>query len=965
MNPENNIFAEQGTCLEAGGNRPVLLDDARKVWIVKSGQVDIFSVQISGTEAVGTRRHVFRAKEGDALFGMDLGRKGSHIGLVAVGAVGTKLLEIERSRFVKLAGSPGHREIAVALISRWIKGLSSYLTRAEVQPRNVHKLEADSKISVDPGTNVYSPDKLVWVKPLQGSTLYLGRQDWPPVPQKHFFPLTKGAWLQCVEKSELSVIDSEQALEEDSIWAAMDAFHKQILEYITVNKRNSEQDERARLERKTTEDRFTLQGALYKLEFILERKKSKLFVKDRDGQPLLTACQAIGKATGIPIKLPKQEDSGNGKKESLVDISRMNRFRTRQVLLKDSWWSRDNGPLLAFTERKKLPVALLQTSARSYELYDPVKETRQAVTEEIADSLDSVAYAFYRPLPEKAVSGKDLLKMGLWGRSHDMAMIFLMGLTGALLGLLTPIVTGIVFDSIIPGAERNQLLQIAAILITCALATMLFDITRGIALARIEGKIDGVVQAGIWDRLLALPVPFFRKYTAGDLAQRSMGVMHIRMVLSGITITAVLGCFFSSANLALLFYYDWKLALVAIGLSLVGIIFSLVAGYMQVRHQRKIVQIEGENSGTVLQFITGINKLRISGTEDRAFAIWANKFATQKNLAFKAGTIQNVQSTFNSAFPVVASMSIFAWIIMKGEGGLSTGGFLAFNSAFQNALLQMTMALSSSLNIIPLFERLKPILNALPEADETKAHPPELSGEIEVCHVNFRYLEDGPLVLKDVSLNVSPGEFVAIVGESGSGKSTLFRMLLGFETPESGTIFYDRQDLNTLDIRELRRQMGVVLQHAIPMQGDLFRNIVGESNLTIDNAWEAARMVGLEEEIKEMPMGMHTVISFGGGTLSGGQRQRLIIARAIVKHPRILFFDEATSALDNQSQAVVSRSLEGLHVTRIVIAHRLSTIINADRIYVLDQGEIIQSGTHDELMSQKGFFAEMAKRQLA
>ena len=320
-------------------------------------------------------------------------------------------------------------------------------------------------------------------------------------------------------------------------------------------------------------------------------------------------------------------------------------------------------------------------------------------------------------------------------------------------------------------------------------------------------------------------------------------------------------------------------------------------------------------------------------------------------------------------FPVAASMAIFSWVIWKTTAGeLSTGSFLAFSAAygnFQTAMLQMAAAITASLNIIPLWERAKPIIETVPESDETKASPGELSGDINVHNVYFRYDPDGPLILKNVPLQISPGAFIAIVGGSGSGKSTLFRCLLGFETPESGTIYYDGQDLSTLDVREVRRQVGVVLQSAQLMPGDIFKNIVGNSDLTVDDAWEAARMVGVEEDIKAMPMGMHTMISAGSGTLSGGQRQRLIIARAVVKRPRILYFDEATSALDNKTQAIVSRSLEKLQVTRVVIAHRLSTIINADRIYVLQDGEMIESGTYEELMAQKGFFAELAKRQLA
>jgi ATP-binding cassette subfamily C protein len=299
---------------------------------------------------------------------------------------------------------------------------------------------------------------------------------------------------------------------------------------------------------------------------------------------------------------------------------------------------------------------------------------------------------------------------------------------------------------------------------------------------------------------------------------------------------------------------------------------------------------------------------------------------------------------------------------------MTTGDFVALSAIFMNilsAMLQLSGASLELMIIFPLAERLRPIVQTLPEFDEAKAHPGDLSGEIEVHHVTFRYLKDGPAILKDLSLRIRPGEYVALVGGSGSGKSTLLRLLLGFEKPESGSVFYDGHDLTSLDIREVRQQLGVVLQSSKLMPTDIYRNIIGSRNLTVNDAWEAARMAGLDRDIKNMPMGMHTVVSEGGGTFSGGQRQRLMIARALVNKPRIIFFDEATSALDNETQRVVTQSMDSMQATRIVIAHRLSTIINADRIFVLHLGELVQSGSYAELMSEGGLFAELAKRQLA
>jgi len=485
----------------------------------------------------------------------------------------------------------------------------------------------------------------------------------------------------------------------------------------------------------------------------------------------------------------------------------------------------------------------------------------------------------------------------------------------------------------------------------------------------LEGKFDYSVNAAIIDRLLSLPVPFFRRYSAGDLASRAAGISEIRRLISGTVLLTLISSAFSLISFALLFYYDVRLALIATVITVFVVGITFLASVLQLRYQRKVRDFEGKIAGIVLQMITGISKLRVAGAEGHAFAYWAKEFASQKKMMFRARTVANHLIVFNSALPVLSSAIIFASLALQPQGlSLSTGDFLAFNAAFTQFLVAavlLSTAITMIQGLVPIYERSQPILQTLPEVDEHKAHPGELSGEIELSHVSFRYEADGPLILKDVSLQIHPGEFVAIVGPSGTGKSTLFRLLLGFEKPERGSIHYDGQDVAVLDIQEVRRQIGVVLQQSRVMTGDIYHNIVGAAPLTVDDAWEAARKAGIDEDIKLMPMGMHTVVSEGGSTFSGGQRQRILIARAIVNNPRILLFDEATSALDNRTQANVSESLQKLQATRIVIAHRLSTIRNADRIFVFDNGRIVQNGTYQELMNQSGLFVELAKRQLS
>lgn len=712
-------------------------------------------------------------------------------------------------------------------------------------------------------------------------------------------------------------------------------------------------------------DTAVFHNALRELSEIADHHKGNV---ESNPDPVIYAATMMAQFMGFSLRPVLKEIIGNSRYRLRI-LARLSGFRTREVLLRDEWWRLDNGPLMVFDENNEERVfCLLPSSTSSYLLFDPLNGEKRALTAADAQRLSPVAVMFYKPFAHKKINFSDLYKMVLFENRSDGLRLIVLGALGGLISMVTPIATGIIFDDVIPEAARSQMGQIIMILLCLAFANALLGVTQGFASVRMQGKADLTLQSALWDRLLALPVPFFRQFTAGELASRSLAINTIIQTLSGVTINAVLATIFSGFNLFLLFYYDVAMAWIAILLTLITMLVTAVINYMKIKQQRESVEISNKIAGLLFQLIGGISKIRMTGSHKRALARWSTLFAAKKRLDFKIGNGENLIVTFNSVMPVLASMVIFSWMVFKVKGQISTGQFLAFNAAFasfQSSLLYMIHALTASLAIIPLYEGLKPILDELPEFDDQKAAPGELSGHIEISQINFKYTSEGSMILNNVSLEAKPGEFIAIVGASGSGKSTLLRLLLGFETTDSGSVYYDDRDLDTLDVLEVRSQLGVVLQNGALVQGSILDNIIGQSNLTLDDAWNAARMAGIEEEIKEMPMGMHTVLPAGGGVLSGGQRQRLIIARALVKKPKILFFDEATSALDNKTQADVSRHLEQLDVTRIVIAHRLSTIEKADCIYVLDKGELVQQGTCAELMAQQGLFKILAERQTA
>jgi ABC-type bacteriocin/lantibiotic exporter with double-glycine peptidase domain len=306
-------------------------------------------------------------------------------------------------------------------------------------------------------------------------------------------------------------------------------------------------------------------------------------------------------------------------------------------------------------------------------------------------------------------------------------------------------------------------------------------------------------------------------------------------------------------------------------------------------------------------------------------------------------------------------------IAAGGAHPIDVAAFAAFNSAFGQftaALLVLTASLNVSIEAAPLFDRIRPVFEAPLEVEQSRIDPGTLGGHVAVRGLSFRYSAEAPWILDGVDFEARPGESVAIVGASGSGKSTLLRLLLGFETAARGGVYYDGKDLETLDLRLLRRQIGTVLETAGLVPGSIFENIAGSAPLSRGQVIDATRLAGLDADIAAMPMGLESFVMEGGSQLSGGQRQRVMIARALVNRPRLIFFDQATSALDNRTQAIVGESLSAMNATRIVIAHRLSTIRDADRIVVLEGGRIVETGTYAELVGRDGAFHRLVQRQL-
>ncbi|MGW1762868.1 NHLP bacteriocin export ABC transporter permease/ATPase subunit [Streptomyces sp. NPDC002073] len=729
--------------------------------------------------------------------------------------------------------------------------------------------------------------------------------------------------------------------------------------------------ERAELAARQAQDGRVLASAVRAFDAVLQDTGTRVKLADvADDTPMLAAVRLVASKQGFSVR-PPVRGGGPGRRSAAADlraIALASGFRTRGIRLEDRWWTRDVGPVVGYHVTGR-PVALLPLG-QGYVLVDNGEVT--VLDAEKAARVRPTAVVLYRPLPADVRGVAGLLRFGFspsQGHGRDMARLALTGALVALIGLIIPVMTGKVLGEFVADADRNLIVQGSLVVIGSGLVTAALSVVQNLAVLRLESRSGAAMQAGLWNRLLSLPAGFFTRYSTGELGTTVLGVTAAQELLSGMLTTATLALLTGLANLALVFWYDLTLALVAAGLTLVGVLVAAVAGRLQLRWARREYTHEQAMSAMVFQMLTAMPKLRVAAAEERAFAEWTRLAARGHGLSARVRRVQNSVTTFNAGFPLVCSAVVFGVTAGPLHGEVPIATFLPFFAAFNLLLaagLQFTASVVSAVGTVPMLERLKPILEAEPENDGTKVDPGDLSGRIAVSHLSFRYGQDGPLVLDDVSFTVQPGEFIAVVGASGSGKSTLLRLLLGFETPLSGSLLYDGQDLAELDVSAVRRQCGVVLQNGSLQAGDILANIVGSGGHTTDDAWAAAEMTGLADDIRAMPMGMNTVLSEGTNTLSGGQRQRLMIARSLVARPRLVFFDEATSALDNPTQGLVAESTRRLNATRIVIAHRLSTVVDADRIVVMDRGRIVQQGTYEQLVAETdGLFARLAGPQMS
>ena len=637
---------------------------------------------------------------------------------------------------------------------------------------------------------------------------------------------------------------------------------------------------------------------------------------------------------------------------------------TREVNLEGEWYKRTTGAMMGSLTTGEA-IALLPRGISGYSYIEPGTGRSLRITKDNAGLIGSRALLFYKPLPARSLEIRDFLGFiaGIFSRT-DYILVLISALVTTLIGLLPALANDIAFEVVVPSGRSGLIIPIGCFLLGAGVASAIISACRNLVMHRISNKLDVFSQAAVFSRVLSLPGSFFKDYSPGDIANRISNVPLILQTAVSEILGSGLSVILTLIYVVQIYVFAPMLALPALIILLIQVVLILIAIKISIYYNSASMQASSELSGTVTSLLGGVQKLKLSGAEDRAFAKWAQKYSAYARYTYNLPLIMKALPVF---ITLIGMLGNIVFYYEAGLSDISVGRYMAFTVAYGHitvAITTLANSYSQIVHIIPMLNLIKPILNTPPEISDGKPGIDSLTGSIEVSDLSFRYGENDPYIIKDLSFKVKPGEYVGIVGRSGCGKSTIMRLLLGMETPKSGFISYGSHDIKTIDIKSLRRLIGVVMQNGKLFTGDIFNNItVATPKATLDDAWEAAEIAGIADDIRKMPMEMHTLISEGNGGVSGGQKQRILIARAICGKRKILMFDEATSALDNITQKHVSDSLDKLSCTRIVIAHRLSTVRNCDRILVVDKGHIAEEGSYDELIARKGLFYELVKRQ--
>ena len=636
----------------------------------------------------------------------------------------------------------------------------------------------------------------------------------------------------------------------------------------------------------------------------------------------------------------------------------------RELKLEGRWWATCSGKILAFTTDGDVPV-ILTPHFSDYSFIDP-KTGKRIYIRKNADMIKPEAFALCYPLPDKKITIRSFIWYALKQLNiYDYAYALLACLGVTLLTMFTPYVNKLLFNEVIPSGDSKQLMPIAILLFSAAAGLVMVQLTRNLIVVRMKDKLEYAMQAPLMSRLLMMPTSFFKKYAPGDLSNRILTVVRLSSQITEDMLSIMLTFMFTAVLFIQFFTYGGPLLYTGIFVLGLYMLIIYIQFYYWSKVQTNVNTSISKLKGLVFSLVSGAQKIRTNGAEIRAFRHWAmayepsDPFSSRHPLMF---TISSSLSYNARLLPMIVTM-LAAW-----HYGLGLSDYIAYCSVMliaTDAVEQFQSIIKEMSLLIPEIKLCEPILQTPSEVQANTMMLKDVSGNIDISGLKFRYNDDMPYLFNGLNLKINAGDYVALVGPSGCGKTTLVRLLLGFEQPESGSIFYDQHNLDDISKPSLRQNcVSICLQDGNLVEGTIRDNILfGNTGLSDDDVWEAVRMVALEDDINRMPHGIDTYISADGQGVSGGQRQRIMIARAMIRKPRILFLDEATSALDNISQHIILKNLAKMKCTRITIAHRMSTIRECNRIIVLNNGRVAEDGSYEELMAKGGLLSEIIKRQ--